>query len=183
MLILLALFVPALPGAAGDRPEDPPVRYGLRLSLANTLGPDTRTGFGLASFLIQVPTAGFWPQPWLDELRLKVELSAGASLWPEQEPMASAAVFLAYPFNGLGWRWATPYAEIGIGGQWAQWHVRGQGSSWNFIPQAGLGLEFPEDAGGRLWFTALRYHHISNAGFHEHNRGADSLLLTAGFYF
>jgi hypothetical protein len=72
--------------------------------------------------------------------------------------------------------------EGGIGGIYTGWKVEGQGSYLNFNPQIGIGTEISVGS-GPPFFTAVRLHHISNAGLKKDNRGANSLVFVIGRFF
>lgn len=72
-----------------------------------------------------------------------------------------------------------PYVKGGLGVLYMSYHADEQGSQYNFLPQAGLGLHFfLED---KLALTVeYRYRHLSNASFDEPNSGIDANLYLTG---
>jgi hypothetical protein len=57
-------------------------------------------------------------------------------------------------------------------------HIRGNSSSINFLPEAGVGYQFKND-----WHVTLQVQHISNAHLASDNAGANSVGLAVGFSF
>jgi len=61
-------------------------------------------------------------------------------------------------------------------------HVPADGSSFNFTPQAGLGMSF--DIGNHnRWLIGVKWHHISNANTYNTNPGRDSIMVWTGISF
>ena len=56
------------------------------------------------------------------------------------------------------------------------------GSSFNFTPQAGLGLSFDIGNNNR-WLLGVKWHHISNANMYSSNPGRDSIMVWTGISF
>jgi hypothetical protein len=76
-----------------------------------------------------------------------------------------------------GW---TPYYEAGLGIQYAVGTpFPAHGSRWMFTNHAGIGLAFPLEGGHEI-SAALRYLHISNAGWLGENAGYDAFHLFFG---
>lgn len=75
----------------------------------------------------------------------------------------------------------TPYYEGGVGIQYsAATSFPVEGSHWMFTLNAGAGILFPLKS-GRVINTAVRYLHISNAGWLGDNAGYDAFHLFIGF--
>ena len=74
------------------------------------------------------------------------------------------------------------YFEGGAGLFLASEHVPINGSSFNFTPQAGVGLTFDIGDDRRL-MTGVRWHHISNASLYSTNPGRDSIMGYVGVSF
>ena len=60
--------------------------------------------------------------------------------------------------------------------------VPAHGSSFNFMPQAGVGFTFDLGNDARL-MTGVRWHHVSNANIYDMNPGRDSVVVYAGVSF
>jgi len=168
--------------AGEDSIDDVPNRYGLATIIGNTYDPDDNIGFALLSGFALFDYDKIWHHAAPAPLRFKVEASIGSTWTKEKEVMASAGIFALYfldRFNGHGFR---PYVEGGIGGIYTGWKVEGQGSHLNFNPQIGIGTEFTIGS-GPPFLTAVRLHHISNAGLKKDNRGANSIVLVVGRFF
>ena len=152
------------------------------MTIGNTYDPTGNIGFTMLSGIALCDYDKIWPHPAPAPLRFKVEASIGSTWTKEKEVMTSAGIFtLCFldKFAGHGFR---PYVEGGIGGIYTEWKVAGQGSHVNFNPQVGIGTEFamgPDPA----FFTALRLHHISNAGLSNDNRGVNAVILVLGRFF
>jgi len=168
--------------AGEDSIDDVPNRYGLATIIGNTYDPDDNIGFALLSGFALFDYDKIWHHAAPAPLRFKVEASIGSTWTKEKEVMASAGIFALYfldRFSGHGFR---PYVEGGIGGIYTGWKVEGQGSHLNFNPQIGIGTEFTIGS-GPPFLTAVRLHHISNAGLKKDNRGANSIVLVVGRFF
>ena len=60
--------------------------------------------------------------------------------------------------------------------------VPGNGTEFNFTPQAGLGVTY--DIGNEVRLIGgVKWHHISNADLDEDNPGRDSIMAYAGVSF
>ena len=179
--LLIGVFPQNVP-AGEDSIDDVPNRYGLATIIGNTYDPDDNIGFALLSGFALFDYDKIWHHAAPAPLRFKVEASIGSTWTKEKEVMASAGIFALYfldRFSGHGFR---PYVEGGIGGIYTGWKVEGQGSHLNFNPQIGIGTEFTIGSGSPF-LTAVRLHHISNAGLKKDNRGANSIVLVVGRFF
>ncbi len=74
------------------------------------------------------------------------------------------------------------YGDFGIGLLGTTANVPYNGSEFNFMPQAGLGVTFDIGNNNR-WYAGVRWHHISNASLYEDNPGRDSVLIYTGINF
>ncbi len=74
------------------------------------------------------------------------------------------------------------YADAGAGLLGTSKRVPQDGSHFNFVPHAGLGVSFDLGDDARL-FLGARWHHISNANTHRNNPGRDSVLGYAELSF
>jgi hypothetical protein len=122
-----------------------------------------------------------WPHRAPEDLRFKVELSAGSAIAPRTRLTASFTFLALYYLRFLSTRSLRPYVEGGIGAIFTDFQVPGQGSRFNFNPQVGIGTDIQTFSG--TYFTALRLHHVSNAALASENRGLNSVLLEVGRFF
>lgn len=175
---------PGLPGAQGtpgpDQTETQPARkpYGVmdswrfNIQGAYDLGiHDTEDVFGLGG----VGLSYFC----VDHLSLEMELNAmyfnqdeGPDAWG-----GNFALLMRWHFM---WKqnWSL-YIDGGAGVLLTTEDVPPAGSSFNFTPQAGLGLSVAITDEVRL-LTGVRWHHISNANIYSSNPGRDSIEIYAG---
>lgn len=168
--------------AGEDRTDDVPNRYGLGMIMGNTYDPAGKIGFALLSGVALFDYDKIWHHAAPAPLRFKVEASIGSTWTKEKEVMASAGIFALYFLDRFSAHGFRPYVEGGIGGIYTGWKVEGQGSHLNFNPQIGIGTEFTIGS-GPPFLTAVRLHHISNAGLKKDNRGANSIVLVVGRFF
>jgi hypothetical protein len=168
--------------AGEDSIDDVPNRYGLATIIGNTYDPDDNIGFALLSGFALFDYDKIWHHAAPAPLRFKVEASIGSTWTKEKEVMASAGIFALYFLDRFSAHGFRPYVEGGIGGIYTGWKVEGQGSHLNFNPQIGIGTEFTIGS-GPPFLTAVRLHHISNAGLKKDNRGANSIVLVVGRFF
>lgn len=163
-----------------------PHRYGMALSLGHSygLGRNQNYGMALVTLIGLFDYDRVWPHRAPDPLRFKVEFTAGSTTWPEApRAVVSANILALYYLDALRGEWARPYVEGGIGAIYTDFQVKHQGSRVNFNPVAGIGVEFPGNDSGLSFFTALRLHHLSNAGILPDNQGLNSAFLMFGVYF
>ena len=180
--LLLMIYCPQSAMADDDDPKAVPDRYGLQVILGNTYDPDTGIGFALLSGFVLFDYDKIWPHAAPEALRFKVEASAGTTWTKRKEFMASAGIFALYYLDGLAGHRHRPYVEAGVSGIYTDWRVDGQGSNFNFNPQAGIGTEFSLGS-GPPFLAALRLHHISNAELDSDNRGVNSVVFVIGRFF
>jgi len=161
-----------------------PQLWGGLLSAGNSYSPNGEVQWLDAAVTLLYDYDDVWPypRPAPDPLRFKLE--GHINLAEVNGVCFSSAV------NMLAlWEWkqlqllpVTPYFEAGIGVIYTDFRLRKQGLRWNFNPVFGFGF-FKRDAADRRWFAALRFHHISNAGLDEDNRGVNSAFLQIGCFF
>jgi len=168
--------------AGEDSIDDVPNRYGLATIIGNTYDPDDNIGFALLSGFALFDYDKIWHHAAPAPLRFKVEAGIGSTWTKEKEVMVSAGIFALYFLDGFSGHGLRPYVEGGIGGIYTGWKVEGQGSHLNFNPQIGIGTELSIGS-GPPFLTAVRLHHISNAGLKKDNRGANSIVLVVGCFF
>jgi hypothetical protein len=178
---LLALAAPAA-FAQQSPPQAVPDRYGLGFTAGHTVNPVSDIGFLMLTGTALFDYEKVWRHPAPDPLRFKVEANVGGSVTPDRDFMASAGMLALYyldPLSGAGF---TPYVEAGIGLIFTQHRVEDQGQHFNLNPQIGFGTEF-SSADGTTYYTALRWHHLSNGGLDHRNSGVDSIVIVIGRYF
>ena len=184
-VFLIAALVFACPTSAeegeGDHVE---TRYGLSLVYGNTYDPTGDIGFLLLTGVALFDYDRVWPHRAPQALRFKLEGAAGATVKSKFRGrfVASISAFALYYLDGLAGKGLRPYIEGGIGVIYTDFQVEGQGLRFNFNPQLGIGAEFPSGS-KKPYFTALRLHHISNAGLDDENRGINSIVFTVGRFF
>ena len=179
---LLICFFPQVVLSGEESIDDVPNRYGLATIIGNTYDPDDNIGFALLSGFALFDYDKIWRHAAPAPLRFKVEASIGSTWTKEKEFMASAGILALYFLDRFTVHGFRPYVEAGIGGIYTEWKVDGQGSHLNFNPQIGIGTEFSLGS-GPPFFTAVRLHHISNAGLKKDNRGVNSFVLVIGRFF
>lgn len=158
-------------------------RYGLAVALGNGYDPGNDINFFMLTGLAIYDYDRIWPHRAPENLRFKMELSAGVETFKSRRyATASFSVFALYYLCNGSDNLFKPYLEGGIGGIYTDYRVEGQGLKLNFNPQFGFGAEFKDDS-DRSYFASLRLHHISNSGLHEDNRGVNSVFLLLGLIF
>jgi len=183
LMVLLVLFGPSRSARGADAEVDKiPTRYGMAVVLGDTFDPDENINF------VQLSGFGMWDYDkvwhhWAPEaLRWKLEATAGLITSPKTRAMVSVGMMAPYYLDFISSQRWSPYIEGGIGVIYTDFHVEGQGSRFNFYPQAGIGTEFKMNS-GPPFFGAVRISHISNAGLHDDNRGMNSMILMIGRFF
>jgi hypothetical protein len=171
----LALLAAAPAGAA-----DTAAVFGAGISVGTAYDPETIPFILATGFVLLDYDRVVWHRA-PDPLRLKLEGSVGTSLGESDGIIASVGALASFILD-IGSATVFPYGEAGIGFIYTDFRVAGQGSKFNFNPQAGLGLEFRESGRPRGWL-ALRVHHLSNSDLDDENRGINSVLLQAGTMF
>ncbi len=127
-------------------------------------------GVGLSYFLV-------------DDLSLNFELNG---FYVDQEGEDSSPIGVNFNLL-LRWHFFkrdswTIYFDGGAGMLYTSDDVPDNGSSFNFTPQAGLGMSFALNEKARLLLGA-RWHHISNANTYDENPGRDSVQAYVGLSF
>ena len=183
LTLLLVLLGPSrFACAAGGEVDKIPTRYGMAAVLGDTFDPDE------GIYFVQLAGFGMWDYDkvwhhWAPEaLRWKLEVTAGLTTAPRTRAMVSVGMMAPYYLDFISNRRFNPYIEGGIGVIYTDFHVEGQGSRFNFYPQAGIGTEL-QVGSGPPFFGAVRISHISNAGLHDDNRGMNSIILMIGRFF
>lgn len=167
--------------AEGERVEAPS-RFGMSAKVGRSFSPNSEMTFVNLTGIYSMDLQRIWPARVPDNLRIKAEFSPGVITHPDTRAMISAQALLQIYFNSLATSTFKPYLEFGAGGIYLDYRVEGQGSRFNFLLVGGPGIEF---ISGPLknYFTAFRYHHVSNGGLAHGNKAIDSLTFSIGYYF
>ena len=182
-LVLLVLLSTSRPAMGDDAKMDNiPTRYGMAAVLGDTFDPDENIYFVQLSGFIMWDYVKVWHHWSPEALRSKAEVTAGLRTSPRTRGMVSVGMMALYYLDFISSQRFNPYIEGGIGVIYTDFHVEGQGSRFNFYPQAGIGAEIQVDS-GPPFFGAVRISHISNAGLHDDNRGMNSVILMIGRFF
>jgi lipid A 3-O-deacylase len=181
-IIALSFLLPCLLKKSLAEEAELPTRYGLAIVGGNTYSPENDITFALLSGFILFDYEKVWHHKAPDPLRFKVEFNAGVTTRPETRAVISSGILALYYLRSLTTNVLRPYIEGGIGIIYTDFQVKGQGLRFNFNPQMGIGTEF-KTSPNVTFFSALRLHHISNAGLHHENRGINSVVLMLGRYF
>ncbi len=168
--------------APDDKPSPPPDRYGIATSYGYGYDTPNNLQYCLITGVALFDYAKVWHHSAPTSLRFKLEVSAGTTTDPMNRFMGSVNMFALYYLDALSVRSFRPYIEGGIGGIYTDFQEKGQGSKFNFNPQAGVGSDFTIGRDLSL-FAAVRAHHFSNAGLADQNRGINSVLFVLGHYF
>lgn len=167
--------------------QSEPTRYGVTTIAEIAYDPpDQVDGFGLINVFALVDYDSIMPHTSPEELRLKFEFNAGLARTSEDpkkyEPMISLNMLALYYVTGSPWPRVHPYGEAGIGVIYTGFRVEGQGLFTNFNPLFGFGVEI-ETGNTSAIILAVRFHHLSNAGLNNDNRGVNSAGLMLGYMF
>jgi len=181
-IVAIFLFLPSIPEKGLAEEAELPTRYGLAIEGGNTYSPENNITFALLSGFILFDYEKVWHHKAPEPLRFKVEFNAGVTTRPETRAVISSGILALYYLKSLNTNVLRPYVEGGIGFIYTDFQVKGQGLRFNFNPQMGIGTEFKTSSNVTL-FSALRLHHISNAGLHHENRGINSVVLMLGRFF
>lgn len=125
-----------------------------------------------------LPQFGFDINPLAEKLHWKprgllecvVEPLMNLVINPDTNAEVGCSLFLRYS-DKITARMA-PYLEGGLGFIYTTQHTHEQGTQYNFISQAGLGLRFFLNRHYALT-AGYRFRHLSNADMHRQNRGID----------
>ena len=183
LAVLLVLLGPSRLACAGDDQVDKiPTRGGMAAVLGDTFDPDEGIYFVQLSGFIMWDYDKVWHHWAPEALRFKAEVTAGLTTSPRTRAMVSVGMMAPYYLDFISNHRLNPYIEGGIGVIYTDFKVEGQGSRFNFYPQAGIGTEIQVDS-GPPFFGAVRISHVSNAGLHDDNRGMNSVILMIGRFF
>jgi lipid A 3-O-deacylase len=179
--LLAGIGVPMV-GADDREATSIPTRYGVAASFGNTVDPVTDIAFVQLSGFAMWDYDKVWHHWAPEPLRFKVEATAGLTVSPRINGMASVGMMALYYLEFISGHRLNPYLEGGIGLIYTGFKVEGQGSHFNFHPQIGVGTDIQPDS-GPPFFGAVRFSHISNGGLHHENRGVNSVVIMIGRYF
>ncbi|MEM9083364.1 MAG: acyloxyacyl hydrolase, partial [Planctomycetota bacterium] len=119
-----------------------------------------------------------------------VEVAFELGLWGHLQEEDDA--FSVNPNIVFRWHFAhdeekdwTIYADTGIGVMFASDDVPDEGTSFNFMPRAGMGFTVRLGDSNARWIGGVRWHHISNASQFgtDENPARDSFMVYAGIMF
>ncbi len=114
---------------------------------------------------------------------LSIDLELNAMYFNQEDDDAFGGNFnLLFRWHFLTRDTWSLYMDGGAGLLAATERVPGDGTNFNFTPQAGLGMTYQVGETARLSVGA-RWHHISNARIDDDNPGQDSILIYAGVSF
>ena len=183
--ILVLFFFTVTDSISAAENEDAyiPNRYGVSAVIGETYHPSS---FGINYYML----SGFilydyekiWKFKAPDQLRFKLEGSIGAAHYEKNRFVTSVNIFALRYLDFLTTRTFKPYLEGGIGLIYTDFQIPGQGLRINFNPQLGIGTEISTGSENTMFFS-IRFHHISNGGLDDENRGLDSIMGMFGFYF
>lgn len=180
--LLILLLLPTHPARAGIAELAHPERLGLGLTWGHSYDPDPTFGFAQLTGVAQYDYDRVWPHPAPAPLFFKLEGSLGLASRQGEERLLTSLNMLAQYYLAPTPARFRPYLEAGIGLNYSDFRVEGQGLRFNFNPQAGVGCDHRTQA-GTIFFGNLRLHHLSNGGLDHDNRGVNSVLLQLGRYF
>jgi len=95
--------------------------------------------------------------------------------------IGASLIGFKYNFTGLGSR-ISPHADFGFGVIYEPVDRRVQGTSFNFLLQTGLGVQYFVNDKTAV-NVSYRYRHISNAGIKQPNSGINSNFVLVGMSF
>ena len=156
-------------------------RYGMSAVIGESYNPDNIDFYMLSGFLLY-DYEKIWKHRAPEQLRFKLEGSIGSAHYGKNRLVASMNIFALRYLDFLKTPTLKPYIEGGIGIIYTDFQVRGQGLRTNFNPQLGIGTEINTRFEKTLFFS-LRFHHISNGGLDDDNRGLNSVMAMFGYYF
>lgn len=184
LMVVAMVWISSVPANALQSPEQPftTTRYALALSGGQTYSPTNEIQFFQASAVALYDYDRIWPHRAPEPLRFKVEGSAGLASTPHCRAQLSLNMLALYFIDPLSTTTLRPYLEAGIGINYGDYQVDGQGLRVNFNPLVGIGSEI-KTQDESIWFVTCRLHHISNGGFHSDNRGMNSAVIQIGRFF
>lgn len=144
-------------------------------------------GYGIAdNFQDSVDQYAYFT--WSTFLAKDVELGLEAGLWYFNQPgdneggLSGSLLFRWHFYHAETW---TSYVSLGIGMLGATGNVPDTGTSFDFLPRAGIGITKQLTDDGLRLDLGLRWHHISNARIHgdDDNPSRDGAMLYVGLIF
>lgn len=161
-----------------------PVETGLSISLGHTYNPGSNRGqFLMATGILFLDHLRFPPFPISENFRFKLEASLGKGVGDSLGFMASGNFLSLYYLDAWANDVLRPYIEAGVGVLVVEKKWFGQGTSLNFNPVAGVGVEFASSGDKYRYFISGRLFHASNAGLHKNNRGLNVIVFSTGVIF
>jgi len=151
--------------------------YGVRLWEHNR-DIDIAQGVVHVAFPLTRPIGRSWYRGVLD---YKVELQGGVlTTFEDREFVGLSPIGLRYNFTAAGK--LVPYVEVVLGVSYFNVPRYVQGTTFNFIENAGIGAQYfirPDIALN----AQFRFMHLSNAGIREPNEGINEGYLLVGVSF
>ena len=183
VILVFFLFLGCAICFAQDTDTTQPVlgHYGFAITGGTTYTPGGDIQFALLSGIGLFNHPKMWGRKPPEQLKLKVELTAGVTSGPYTRLITSANIFHLYYLRCLDTKFFHPYVEGGIGIIYTDFQVEGQGLRVNFNPQLGIGTEY--HIGDTTWFSAIRLYHVSNGGLNHENTGINAVTLSLGLFF
>jgi hypothetical protein len=137
-----------------------------------------------------LPQIGFDINPLAEKLHIKpegvlefiVEPVMNVVINPDTNAEVGCSLFLKYSDKVTSR--IAPYIEGGLGMIYTTLHTHEQGTQYNFISQAGVGLQFFISRHFALT-GGYRFRHLSNAHIHKQNKGIDHHfgILGVSYFF
>jgi len=180
--VLIVACALSLPEPANSFSLKAPEKTGGAIVFGSSYDPQPNFDFVQLSLMALYDYEQIMPHRAPEQLRFKLEGSLGLADDSEQRLLTSVNIFALYYLRSLESRRFRPYAEAGIGVVYSDFQVDGQGSRFNFNPQAGIGTEW-QTQGDQRWYGALRAYHMSNGNLHQDNRGINAVILQLGILF
>lgn len=186
MTIILGILILLTTATAYAQEETPQnfsdTRYALAINGGHSYSPTNEIQFVQGAAIALFDYDRIWPHRAPELLRFKIEGAAGMASTPHARAQISINMLALYFTDALKTDTLRPYVEAGIGLNYSDYQVDGQGLRINFNPLLGIGSEITLND-GPPWFIACRLHHLSNGGLHSDNRGMNSAVLQIGRFF
>lgn len=182
--LFFCLFTLCVEARAGEPKREMPIQAGFSVSLGHIYNPGQERGqFVMATGMLLVNHEKFPPFPASDAFRFKLEASLGKGSEASPGFMVSGNFLTLYYVDALATDVLRPYVEAGVGLIAVEEKWAGQGTTLNFNPLAGIGVEFALHGDQRRYFFSGRLFHVSNGGLHKDNRGLNAFILSTGVIF
>lgn len=116
----------------------------------------------------------------IGEINFVIEPFLNTVLSPDTNIEAGSNFLIKYKYP---FKYLQLYIKSGLGALFMTQHTKEQSTQYNFLPQAGAGIQFFIKRNLAL-NTEYRYRHLSNGSLKYPNKGIDAeLLLTGVTYF